>query len=87
MQDELDDDTENRDTSEWPTVVRAAADKGRAKLSKYYGRTGDERGFLFNCATVLDPSQKLTAYEDETWDNQDKHTYREEFLDYLDRYD
>ncbi|KAJ8110237.1 hypothetical protein OPT61_g6862 [Boeremia exigua] len=68
-------------------LIRSAASKGRAKLSKYYARTGDEQGYLYNCAAILDPTQKLTVYEDETWDVQDKHTYRDQFLAYLDRYD
>lgn len=54
------DDSEGHD---WPQVVRDAAGKGRAKLSKYYAKTDQQRGFLFNCATILDPTQKLTAYE------------------------
>ncbi|KAI0573130.1 Dimer-Tnp-hAT domain-containing protein [Pyrenophora tritici-repentis] len=87
MSVDLDDDTENDDTTTWPAVVRAAAERGRAKLSKYYSRTEAERGFLFNCATILDPTQKLTAYEDDTWDTQDKHIYRQQFLSYLSRYD
>ncbi|KAF2870711.1 hypothetical protein BDV95DRAFT_638459 [Massariosphaeria phaeospora] len=37
-------------------IVRAAVDKEKAKLSKYYKRTSDEREFLFNCATILDSS-------------------------------
>jgi hypothetical protein len=60
---DLDEDPENQDDIEWPAVVRAAAEKGREKLKKYYAMTDDERGLIFNCATVLDPNQKLTAYE------------------------
>jgi hypothetical protein len=56
-------DNDNLEHPEWPAVVQAAAAKGREKLSKYYSKTDAERGFLFNCATILDPSQKLTAYE------------------------
>jgi hypothetical protein len=62
MTTSLDDDSSGQG-DEWPTVVKAAAEKGKQKLSKYYGRTDEERGFLFNCATILDPRQKLTAYE------------------------
>ena len=51
------------DHATWPDVVRAAAEKGRGKLSKYYSRTYSEQGFLFNCGTILDPTQKLNAYE------------------------
>ncbi|KAF2821995.1 hypothetical protein CC86DRAFT_301563, partial [Ophiobolus disseminans] len=58
-------------------TVKAAAERGRAKLVKYYSRTGDAQGYLFNYATILDLSQKLTAYE---------HMYREQFLEYLKRY-
>ncbi|KAJ8115409.1 hypothetical protein OPT61_g2929 [Boeremia exigua] len=87
MLEELGDNLNNSDNSDWPEVVRSAASKGRAKLSKYYARTGDEQGYLYNCAAILDPTQKLTVYEDETWDVQDKHTYRDQFLAYLDRYD
>jgi hypothetical protein len=63
MTEDLDEDLENQEGTDWPAVVRAAAERGRAKLSKYYSRTGAEHGFLFNCATILDPTQKLTAYE------------------------
>jgi len=63
MTNELGEDSNALDDSEWPEVVRLAALKGRMKLSKYYSRTGEEQGFLFNCATILDPSQKLTTYE------------------------
>jgi hypothetical protein len=63
MTEELGEDVEQADNTEWPEVVKLAAEKGRSKLTKYYSRTGDERGFLFNCATILDPTQKLTAYE------------------------
>ena len=59
----LEDEPENQALSEWPEVVRHAAELGRAKLSKYYARTDDERGFLFNVGTVLDPTTKLTVYE------------------------
>ncbi|KAF2022810.1 hypothetical protein EK21DRAFT_82361, partial [Setomelanomma holmii] len=45
------------------TVVRNAAAKGRVKLSKYYSRTDKERCYLFNCATILNPTQKLTTYK------------------------
>lgn len=63
MTQELEEDVENEDGAAWPEIVRKAAAKGRAKLSKYYGSTVGERGFLFNCGTILDPTQKLTAYE------------------------
>jgi hypothetical protein len=63
MTEDLDEDTESHENTDWPTVVRAAAERGRIKLSKYYSKTEAEHGFLFNCATILDPTQKLTAYE------------------------
>jgi hypothetical protein len=63
MTEELGDNPSSSDNPEWPEVVRAAAEKGRVKLSKYYSKTGDEQGFLFNCAAILDPTQKLTVYE------------------------
>jgi hypothetical protein len=63
MSEDLDEDQDNQENTEWPAVVKAAAEKGRLKLSKYYSKTDAEHGFLFNCATILDPTQKLTAYE------------------------
>jgi len=62
MTEELDDHHDQ--DQEWPEVVREAAEKGREKLRKYYSKTDEERGYLFNCATILDPTQKLTAYEE-----------------------
>ncbi|KAH7371753.1 hypothetical protein BKA66DRAFT_182366 [Pyrenochaeta sp. MPI-SDFR-AT-0127] len=41
--------------------------KRQGKAKQVLWVTSGERGFLFNCATILDPTQKLTAYEDETW--------------------
>ncbi|KAG9381636.1 Dimer-Tnp-hAT domain containing protein [Pyrenophora tritici-repentis] len=73
MSEDLDEDEENQDDREW--------------LDVYYSKTDAERGFLFNCATILDPTQKLTAYEDDSWEPQYKHLYRGQFLAYLDRYD
>lgn len=61
--EKLGEDVEDQEDDDWPSVVRAAADRGRAKLSKYYSKTEAARGFLFNCATILDPTQKLTVYE------------------------
>ena len=63
MTQELGEDSNHAESTEWPEIVRTAAEKGKTKLSKYYSRTGDEQGFLFNCATILDPTQKLTIYE------------------------
>jgi hypothetical protein len=57
------EEDENGGHDSWPDVVKAAAERGKKKLSKYYSRTEDERGYLYNCATILDPSQKLTTYE------------------------
>jgi hypothetical protein len=59
----LEEEVENAEDAEWPAIVRTAANQGRSKLAKYYSKTDDERGYLFNCATILDPTQKLTAYE------------------------
>jgi hypothetical protein len=61
MTDELGEETV--DAIEWPSIVQAAAEIGRAKLTKYYAKTDEEQGFLYNVATVLDLTQKLTAYE------------------------
>lgn len=61
---ELDDEgPQGQEGQEWPRVVRDAARMGRAKLTKYYGKTDSESGYLFNCAAILDPTQKLTIYE------------------------
>jgi hypothetical protein len=57
------EDPGNNDGVDWPAVVLSAANRGKDKLSKYYSKTDEERGFIFNCATILDPSQKLSAYE------------------------
>ena len=64
LDDSVDEDSgEQHDDNEWPTIVLNAANKGREKLSKYYSKTDASRGYLFNCATVLDPTQKLSVYE------------------------
>ena len=48
---------------DWPAVVKKAAKNGEEKLRKYYSKMSEQRGYLFNCVTILDPTQKLTAYE------------------------
>ena len=63
MTNNLGDDAENQEDIDWPAVVRDAAEKGQSKLSKYYSKTNHERGYIFNCASILDPTQKLTVYE------------------------
>jgi hypothetical protein len=57
------DPGDDNDGIDWPAVVLSAAKKGKEKLSKYYSKTDKERGFIFNCATILDLSQKLTLYK------------------------
>jgi hypothetical protein len=57
------DDTAQVDNTRWPEIVIAAAEKGREKLKKYYSKTAGEQGYLFNCAAILNPTQKLTVYE------------------------
>lgn len=56
-------DIEGEQEEKWPKIVRDAVERGSAKLSKYYSRTADSRGYLFNCAAILDPTSKLTTYE------------------------
>lgn len=63
MIDTIGEDENNNEDIQWPEVVRSAAAKGRAKLRKYYARTGGPQGFLYNCATILDPNTKLTLYD------------------------
>ncbi|KAF1922110.1 uncharacterized protein M421DRAFT_79538, partial [Didymella exigua CBS 183.55] len=82
---EIGEESDHRNP-EWPSIVRAAAAKGREKLSKYYAMTADEKGYLFNMATVLDPTQKLTVYVGDEWEREWKHTYRNQFVDYTMRY-
>jgi hypothetical protein len=60
---ELGSRVEVDDADDWPDVVKNAALQGKTKLSKYYAKTANQAGILFNCATILDPTQKLTAYE------------------------
>jgi hypothetical protein len=63
MTEELGEDPDHRVNTDWLRVVQDAAERGRLKLSKYYLMTERERGYLFNCVTILDLFQKLTAYK------------------------
>lgn len=63
MNTELGENSEDTEQQDWPQVVQTAAEAGRNKLKKYYAKTGGSAGLIFNMATVLDPWQKLTAYE------------------------
>ena len=60
---ELGEDLNYVKNTKQPEIVKAAANKGKAKLLKYYVKTRDEQGYMFNCATVLDLTQKLTIYK------------------------
>lgn len=35
--------------------MKLTASTGREKLSKYYGKIDNKRGYLFNYVTILDP--------------------------------
>jgi hypothetical protein len=50
------EDLGNNDGVDWLAIVLSAANRGKDKLSKYYSKTDEERGFIFNCATILDSS-------------------------------
>jgi len=63
MEKDLTTNIEYQEDTEWPLIVRTAVKRGQRKLSKYYGKTENQRGLLFNCATILDPTQKLSTYE------------------------
>jgi hypothetical protein len=56
MRVDFSDDPGDDNSIDWPAVVLSAAKKGKEKLSKYYLKTDEERGFIFNCATILNPS-------------------------------
>ncbi|KAF1911254.1 hypothetical protein BDU57DRAFT_461892, partial [Ampelomyces quisqualis] len=44
-------------------VVRVVVERGYKKLSKYYIRIDNKRGFLFNYIIVLNLFLKLTIYK------------------------
>ncbi|EFQ91361.1 hypothetical protein PTT_11795 [Pyrenophora teres f. teres 0-1] len=52
MEENLGEESDNRGNINWPDVVKAAAEKGRLKLSKYYSKTDKEKGFLFKAQGI-----------------------------------
>ena len=44
-------------------IVKAAVNKGKVKLLKYYIKTRDKQDFIFNYIIVLELIQKLTIYK------------------------
>jgi hypothetical protein len=44
------------DSINWLVVILSAAKKRKEKLSKYYLKIDEERGFIFNYITILDSS-------------------------------
>lgn len=44
----------NKEHPEWPRVIEDAAEKGRAKLLKYYRKINNKYSYLFNYTTILD---------------------------------
>lgn len=63
MDEEWDVNQAGAEDASWLAVVKSAVDTGRKKLQKYYNRTGEAVGNLYNCAAILDPTQKLTVYD------------------------
>lgn len=48
---------------EGKTELCAAMERGREKLAQYFVKAGRQEGLLYNLATVIDPSTKLTQYK------------------------
>jgi hypothetical protein len=54
-----------------------AINAARVKLAEYYGKTDGDTGTFYNLATILNPSTKLSLYEnDQVWGPE----YREQYL-------
>jgi len=47
----------------WTGELETAVENALIKMRKYYARTEGEGGLLYNIATVLNPTQKLSLYK------------------------
>ena len=48
----------------WKVSIRNALGKAHEKLDIYYSRTVKNHGVIYNSASILDPSVKLSIYDD-----------------------
>ena len=96
LYDHLDSIAESMRLSQFSgkALILTACEKAIRKLRKYYARTINEGGRIYNLANILDPTSKLSLYEG--WDRDEnfeettpeaQHAYtnaaRKQFLDYF----
>ncbi len=69
LYDHLDDSKTRlrRKRTPWKSQVCGALDAALAKHLEYYNRTYRTEGYVYAIASILDPSKKMTAFDDESW--------------------
>ena len=48
-------------------MLRSGLEQARITLSKYYAQTRESIGYIYATAAILAPQFKLTAFEDDSW--------------------
>ncbi len=63
----------------WKVSLADSVVAAHRKLSQYYSNTDGPRGQIYNLATVLDPTQRLTVYQSKNFEPQLHRQYDKEF--------
>lgn len=66
----------------WKRDLLNAVEAGREKLKKYSGDTGEDKGKLYNLGTVLNPANKLTAYDGPASERRWRPFYKRQFEEF-----
>ena len=63
----------------WKQSLLVGITAAKEKLSQYYSLTAGSKGLLYNLGNILEPNQKLSLYDSDTWEAHYKHEYENKF--------
>ena len=67
----------------WKGYFFPAIDAAREKFCTYYGATEGRQGRLYNLGTVLNPTCKLTLYDEKDWEQRYAWIYKRDFFEHF----
>ena len=66
----------------WKQSLLVGITAAKEKLTQYYLLTAGSGGLLYNLGDILEPNQKLSLYDGDTWEDHYKYEYEKEFQAY-----
>ena len=67
----------------WKKHLLPAIDAPKEKLCTYYGAIEGRQGRLYNLGTVLNPTCKLTLYDERDWEQRYLLMYKRDFFEHF----